>query len=43
MQLTMDDPHREPFQKALRHLRDYYEGKVPQQAVDSVKSLIVAP
>ena len=43
MQLTMGDPHREPFQKALRHLRDYYEGKVPQQTIDSVKSLIVAP
>jgi len=43
MQLTMDDPHRETFRKALRHIRDYYEGVIPQQAVDSVKSLIVAP
>jgi hypothetical protein len=43
MQLTMDDPHREPFRKALQHIRDYYEGTIPQQTIDSVKSLIIAP
>jgi len=43
MQLTMDDPHREPFKKALQHLRDYYEGKIPQETLDSVKSLLVTP
>ncbi len=43
MQLTMDDPHREPFRKALQHLRDYYEGKIPQAALDAEKSLIQTP
>jgi hypothetical protein len=43
MELTMDDPHREPFKHALEHLRDYYEGKIPQQTLDSVKPLIVTP
>ena len=43
MQLTMEDPHREPFIKALKHLRDYYEGKIPQQTIESAKSLIQTP
>jgi hypothetical protein len=43
MQLTMEDPHRAPFKKALQHLRDYYEGKIPQETLDSVKSLIQTP
>jgi hypothetical protein len=43
LELTMDDPHREPFRKALTHLRDYYEGNIPQQVLDSAKSLLVTP
>jgi|SRR5208282_2603862 len=43
MQLTMEDPHREPFRKALTHLRDYYEGKIPPQAIEDAQSRLVKP
>jgi hypothetical protein len=43
MGLTMDDPHREPFRKALQHMRDFYEGKTPQQTTNSAPSHLIHP
>ena len=41
--LTMQNPDREKIKGALQHLRDYYEGKIPQQTLDSARSLVVTP
>lgn len=41
--LTMDNPDREKIKNAMQHLRDYYEGKIPQQSLDSARSLVVTP
>jgi hypothetical protein len=41
--LTMEDPHRRLVRAALCHLRDYYEGKVSQKALDAEKNLLVTP
>lgn len=40
---TMDDPKRQIVRGALLHLRDYYEGKISQKAMDAEKSMLVAP
>lgn len=41
--LTMENPDREKIKSALQHLRDYYEGNIPQQTLDSARSLVVTP
>lgn len=41
--LTMEDPNRSKIRGALQHLRDYYEGKIPQQSIENEKSLVTAP
>ena len=41
--LTMENLDREKIKRALQHLRDYYEGKIPQQTIEDAKTLIVSP
>lgn len=38
---TMDDPHRGLTERALRHLRDYYEGKLSEQTTKSAPQIII--
>lgn len=41
LQMSMDDPHREPFKNALKHLRDYYEGRTPKAPASTPAAPVV--
>ena len=43
MQFTMEDPKRRIVKGAMMHLRDYYEGRISQKALDAEKSMLVTP